>query len=288
MKKNFKLLLIYMIIIFILAPLTSYADMGPKPSVNITFKNMDNTLCYATLLSRDESTGPYSKWDGNEENIQNGDIDIEIWLAFAEYQDKDGYCFLQEAWKVSDTKKLNWDYYPPDNFKILLYYPAEDSFVVSEIYESYAFKSYFTIDMNDDSGALKATKSYNYTGEIVSFFVRASITLLIEFGFAVIFGFMDKKFILPIIIINSITQIGLNIALNIMSYQNGWMAMWIFAYIPLEIAVFVIETLFYCIYFPLSAKEKVSIIKLILYSLVANIASFIFGCFLNFILLVVF
>jgi hypothetical protein len=146
MKKKIELFFIFFILISLFIPITSYADMGPKPSVTITFENMDDTPCYATLLSKEKSDGIHSAWDGDENNILTHGLDIEIWLAFAEYQDKDGYYFLQEAEKIGYSKEYTW-IYPPETFKILLYYPETNKFAVSEICEAYAFDTYYTVDM---------------------------------------------------------------------------------------------------------------------------------------------
>ena len=92
--------------VFMLFPATARADMGPKPSVHITFENMGDEVCYGTLLSRTESTGPASAWDGNPEHIYPGQ-DMEIWQAFVDYEDVDGYYFLQRSWLCSESKQLD-------------------------------------------------------------------------------------------------------------------------------------------------------------------------------------
>ena len=125
------LLILCAVMIAVGFPVTVRADMGPKPSVRIRFENMGDELCYGTLLSKTKSTGPASAWDGVESHAKHNEnksysyaaFDYETWKVFAEYQDEDGYYFLQEGWKVSETKKIEWTYYPPQSFKILLYYP---------------------------------------------------------------------------------------------------------------------------------------------------------------------
>lgn len=105
------LLILCAAIITVGFPSAARADMGPKPSVRIRFENMGDELCYGTLLSKTKSTGPASAWDGVESHAKHSDnksysyadFDYEIWKAFAEYQDADGYYFLQEGWKVSET-----------------------------------------------------------------------------------------------------------------------------------------------------------------------------------------
>lgn len=125
--KNRKYSLVFiMLLCMIMAvsafPMTVNADMGPKASVRIQFEHMGDELCYGTLLSKEKSTGPASAWDGRTESAQKEYMDPGIWEIFVTYKDPDGYYFLQRSWKVSESKELAWTYYPPDDFKILLYY----------------------------------------------------------------------------------------------------------------------------------------------------------------------
>ena len=141
------MLLFYLIFAVTALPITAKADSGPKPSVRIQFKNMGDDLCYGTLLSKEKCTGPARVWDGTARNEQLYDLDRNIWKAFVDYKDPDGYYFLQRGWTVSETGEIAWTYYPPEDFKILLYYPETGTFVSSGSYERYAFDTYYTVDM---------------------------------------------------------------------------------------------------------------------------------------------
>ena len=59
-KKRILPLLICICVGFALFPVASGADMGPKPSVVIDFKGLEDEDYYVTLLSKTDSTGPYS------------------------------------------------------------------------------------------------------------------------------------------------------------------------------------------------------------------------------------
>ena len=289
MKHNLKkiiCLLICTLFISTLLPITASADTGPKASVRITFENMDDELCYGTLLSKNPSTGPNSAWDGDEDHIYNELIDLDIWRAFVEYEDADGYYFLQIGWQVNEKKELAWTYYPPDNFKILLYYPETDKYVVSGICERYAFDTYYTVDMagvdigsveydenQSNNDRLDAYKSYQYKQEILSLVARILITIAIEMGIALLFGFRGKKALLLLVIVNTVTQIILNVLLNIINFRSG---SWAFVawYIMLELAIFAIEAALYTAFMKkLTGKEK-PVLFYGTYSLVANGISF--------------
>lgn len=258
------------------------ADIGPKPSVQIEFTGMEGQTYYGTLLSMYESTGPASVWDGNPEHAdyQPGEEGYDIWLKFVEYQDADGYYFLQWWWDCSETNQLNWTYYPPTPFKILLYFPETDTFYVSPVYERYAFDSYFTVDMSDlDADPMVANKSYDYTWEIISLAARIILTIALELAIALLFGYREKKILGFLAIVNAVTQVGLNVALNIINYNSGSM-IFTFNYVLLEILVFAIEAIAYAVLLKkLSGKEQKPV-KAVGYALVANAASFGFGLWL--------
>lgn len=293
---------IYGMITFLCAgfflPAKVKADMGPKASVHIQFENMSDEVCYGTLLSKEESTGPASVWSGWEDDARVKEkypfsyyFKRDIWEAFVNYEDPDGYYFLQEGWTVSETKEIAWMYYPPSSFKILLYYPETNTFVSSGIYERYAFDTYYTVDMqgiqmnsvdyNDNLSTderIEAYRSYDYRQEMLTLSIRIILTILIEMVVAICFGFRTKKQLLVLTLVNILTQVLLNVALNMIEYNAGPMAVKLF-YVLLEAVVFGIEAVFYC-----TVLKKISVKKnngfYILYSLVANMISFVAGLFL--------
>ncbi len=255
--------------------LPAQADMGPKPSVHISFSNMDDSLCYGTLLSREASTGPSHVWDGEEAYSEYCGLPEEIWRAFLNYEDQDGYHFLQEGWQVNETKELSWTYYAPQDFKILLYYPESDSFRVSGPYESYAFASYFTVDLASPD-PLAAVESYQYGPELLNLGARILLTIAVEMLVALLFGFWEKKQLRLLLIVNVATQLLLNIALNLIHYYKGLLD-FIAWFIALELLIFVIEAIIYGMQMKNCSKKPKPGIVCVLYALVANGVSFAAG-----------
>lgn len=186
MKRKSTALLFCFLMICLLFPIDASADTGPKPSIVIQFKNMGDELCYGTLLSKDKTTGPYSAWDGSEKDMPDAVYtDMDIWRAFVDYEDADGYYFLQKTFPCSEDNAIEWTYLPPSPFKILLYYPRTNTFISSGIYEKYAFDSYFSVDMNgidiaNVTPVLIAEESYSYARELFSLSVRIVVTILLE------------------------------------------------------------------------------------------------------------
>ena len=279
LRKVFSLLICMILIISL--PVTAKADIGPKPSVRITFTGIEGESYYGTLLSERRSTGPATAWDGYEEYRDwKPESEKSIWEKFIAYEDTDGYYFLQEWWDCSETNQLNWTYYPPTPFKILLYFPETDSFYVSDIYERYAFDSYFSVDLSEYSTSpITARQSYDYTWEVISLVARIVLTIALELAIALLFGYREKKALGFLAIVNVITQVVLNVALNIINYRSGSMG-FTFAFICMEILVFSIEAITYkAVLHRYSEKEKVNR-RGVTYALVANTASFAIGLWL--------
>ncbi len=159
----------------------------------------------------------------------------------------------------------------------MLYYPKLDTFTVSDIYERYAFDSYFTITMDGlDIVSSKDDRSYDYTWEAISFVCRVVITILLELLIAWFFAFRKKEQVAIILCVNVITQICLNLLLNFINYNRGPHA-FIFWYVFLELLVFLAESTAYTIFLGKYSDTPVSNKKILLYTLCANIVSFVGG-----------
>lgn len=269
-------------------PMTVRADTGPKPSVHVKLENLEDIPCYATLLSSVDSNGPASVWDGEEDHIYSNFENMDVFRAFADYKDPDGFYFLQWAWEITESKEFTWGYYPPDTFKVLLYYPETGTFAVSQICERFAFHSYFTVDArgadlvanenHEDSVEfhIVAEKDYDYSVEIFSLICRIAICLILEILVACLFRFRGKKTYGFIAVTNLVTQFALNVVLNLIHYKQGPL-MTVLIYIQLELLVLVGEAVFYALVLPQSGGERVSRKKAVVYAIVANTVSFVAG-----------
>ena len=326
----FRLVSLLLLTFVLLAPaflrtetMKASADTGPKPSVRVTFENMGDELCYGTLLSKTPSTGPARAWDGTEDGkyIYEG-ADEAVWRAFTEFKDEDGFYFLQWFWRADENKALNWTYYPPQTFKILLYYPdratksgaadnsaggttrdsettaASGAFCVSAVLKRYAFHSYYFVDMRNVQSEtigtiakISVAQGYDYSAESLGFFVRFIITLGVETLLALAFGLRTKRAFLTVLAANGVTQIALNLLLNVRLHFNN-----LYGVIPLyffaELFIFAAEAALYCFILGKrknggengSADEnggKAAIVyskkRLILYAFTANLVSFCIG-----------
>lgn len=265
-----------------LFPNLACADIGPKPSVNIEFDGLENKAYYITLLSSGKSTGPYS-FDNSpidetsyllEENKQEG---LAAWQAFRNYTDQDGFYFINYFKRCNSENTFGWGYYPPDTFKILIYFPQSNTFAASDIQQKYAFDSYYQVSVSQEHTILKVEKSYDFSAEVWSLLARIVATVAIEIIIALLFRLKRKNIILFLIAVNVSTQIVLNVLLNCINYASGGFA-FVLNYIWMELLIIAIEAIAFSVYFRKAQTNK-PIKKWIapVYAIVSNIVSFLLG-----------
>ncbi len=278
MKKIISVLLTLVLILSL--SIEAFADIGPKPSVNINFSGADGKRYFVTLLSEKAQYGPWSsERDWVYDNLTDDEKAVSDLLS--EYEDTDGYYFIGNVAECTESNEYKWTYYPPDPFKILVYFSENDSYLVSNIYSRYAFDSYYEIDLSkSDANTLDVKEKYDYTPEIISLAARIIATILIELLIAVIFGYREKRLLLFIAAVNCVTQILLNITLNFINYKSGSMA-FVFFYILLEIAVFAIEAVIYFRFFKKFSEKEQPKGKTVFYAFLANSVSFAAGLWLS-------
>ena len=283
MKKRRIFGIFLFMMVFLSLPLGIHADTGPKPSARVTLKNLPEGEAYVTLLSEVRSTGPHSAF-GSETLLSPEEYEEEnyyatpyaVWAALTTYSDADGYYFLQRTeQRISGEGEYIWGYYPPQKFKVLLYFPAEERFIVSEAAERYAFHSYFTCRVSGNTVSIQA--SYDYRAEAFGLAARIGITLLSELLLALLFFMREWRLLLPIAAFNVATQILLYLWLSGIYYQSGGLA-FALQYIGIEIAVTVIEGVLLLFLAPRLAKKKERIrLRSIVYVVAANLLSLLLG-----------
>ena len=277
MKKIHKWLACFVAIITCVAmPVTVKADIGPKPSVVIEVNGFEEKQYYVTLLSERDSTGPWSH--GNEYYDYMG----EEWVfeEFEKYQDEDGYYFLSFMEDCSEDDTFEWTYYPPQRFKVLIYTADDKQFYCSEeIYERYAFDSYFKVTISNDGkigNTITVQKSYDFSMELLSLVIRVILTIGIEVLVAILFRYKDRKSITIIGVTNICTQVILNVLLNVINYRSGEMA-FLFHYVWMEIVVFVIEAVVYTKFIDKTDSSMDKVRHPVMYALLANLVSIVVG-----------
>lgn len=268
-----RLLPLLALMILLAAALPVRADTGPKPSVTITLKNLPAGEVYATLLSAVASTGPYSSV-GKKDLGPNALNEEKAWNAFCDYAENDAYYFLGYIQNVTRGQTFRWGYYPPQNFKLLIYVVQEDRCLCSEEARRYAFDSLFTADCA--AQPILPERIVLSDIRLVPFLMRIVLTLVIELAVAFFFRLRSRKQILVILAANLATQFLLNLFL-----MNGpslsrlpLLSSWGLLFIVCEAGVFVAEAI---VYTRTLASTDHSSKELRLYAFCANLASLVLG-----------
>lgn len=245
--------------------LPAAADMGPKPSVEVVFRGLEGEHYQVTLLSDRARYGPWSA--GSTYQDWMGDADA--WNAFASYPAPEGWYFLGEYADCTETGRFFWSYYPPETFYVLVWLPDSDTYLCSlEPVSRYAFDSRFTATVSGTSLTLQS--SYNYTGEFLGLEVRAALTILLEMGIGwLLFGLRKKAQLVLILQVNLVTQLALNLLLNLCGYLYGPL-LTSFVYVLLELLVFAAEGVVYARKLSWNGRKP----HPWLYALAANAVSF--------------
>lgn len=273
--KNINKFLAIVFVLFIVSTINIVADMGPKPSVKISFKGLESKKYYVTLLSSEKVTGPYTIYDETKSVIPSFTTSEQeiVFQKLVEY--KSDYYFLQYFEECSKSHSFNWSYHPPSEFKVLIYFPKEDKFIETEdSYSRYAFNSYFTMEYSDD-GNYKFYSSYNYSREIWGFVSRLLITLGIEIFLGYLFFNKSSGILKFIVFVNVITQVLLNTILFLGYFRSGGNIY--IGYTVIELLVLLIELFLYLLYIKKKKVEGISKSRIIWYTVIANCTSFLLG-----------
>lgn len=279
MKKRIFAALLTLLLLAPLLSVTAYADCGPKPSTTITVHTGGGERAVVTLLGEKENYGPYAKVEPGEEPNEYQElnaVEAEAWDVFRDYADPDGYCFLGELWDSNVT----WGYWPPETFKIAVYYPDYGVLWVSEdSYDRYAFHSDYRLTLpalgaGAQSGEVDMVlkKESDIPAELFGLLWRIFLTIVIELSVAGVFGFDSKRQKQVLLRVNLITQVGLNVLLWIWYYWSGpLVAMLRLA--AAEIVVLIAESIAYLRWL----REDEGKLRTVGYTLCANLASVLIG-----------
>ena len=157
MKKHLRSLPALLIAVLLLC-CVAFADTGPKPSASFTFTGMPDEDYYVTMLSRVDTYGPHRVHQPGSEIpgyvLEQGEQDpaYPAWQKFVDYKDPDGYYFLEDLFELCHgDDEAGWRYFPPEQFKLLLYFPESDTFLCSTVTERYAFDSVYRLDLSGKS-----------------------------------------------------------------------------------------------------------------------------------------
>lgn len=234
-----------------LFPTTAYADIGPKPSLEIIVKGMDNDNYWLDLLVTDE--GEYSWLDISDE-------EREMVKKLAEYRDEEGFHpALLVGTKVPLSGKLKGEKQPdntyihnfsyvgtPEKFKIAIL-TEDNRLIISDLIHRKNFNSTVEYDLTGEVlqgdiilSAGKAKEIIPFGKMFLGFITRLVLTLLIEIGIALLFGFTLRNSWKILVGTNTFTQIILNIVVLWMNLAHGMLAA-LMIFVLMEILITVLK-----------------------------------------------
>lgn len=265
-------------------PIEVSADTGPKPTMQIAIKNLEQSDYIVGFGMKSEHYGPHSAFTPGKET-HYGNVDDLILLY--------NNATLPDSWYLSDIScafnnttnfVVKSGYMWPSDFILIILNKINSKAILSQETTTYAFHSYFTFDMNNYDGnaitldqAIVLEKDYPYWKEILEFFLRLFITLAVELLLAIVFKFTKKSLII-IAITNAVTQIGLNVALNISAYFSGKDPLTILSYAVIEVGIVLVEAIIYSIF--CKRENERTKLPTISYAIAANVLSFAVGMLL--------
>jgi hypothetical protein len=279
-SKHLCRLFVFLLLSVMLAT-TAFADMGPKPSLEVRVEiEGEKRAFYAAILVNTKQFGPHGVMEPNPNADSGSEPETEAEraeYAFLNFRDPDGYNYVCRIF-TSETGGFKWNYYPPETFKVLLWFPDTGELVCSESLDCYAFESAFEVSFAD--GRLSAKKQLDIPGKALGFLARVAVTLLLECWLAITFGY--RKGLRYVVAANVVTQLALNAGLAVCIHFIGgnWFFFYL-AYLFLELLVFLAEWCYYSYKLPQTNPEHPHKRRVFAYALLANLLSFIGGVGLN-------
>lgn len=274
MKKRVASWLLCLALLVPLISATVYADCGPKPSIHVKAETEETV--YVAILSPYDRYGPSSVITKEDVPDSWRDVSDQAWAAFrdADYGVDAYFC------GHAGLGGTSWTYICPDEFRIAIYCPAYETVIVSsQVFRTYAFRSDFHLDLSgldltaSGMAEMKLHKQVEYGKLIGGFLLRAALTLIIELAVAFLFGYRSREFIKTVLVVNLVTQVGLNALLSLWYFADGPLDALLRLALA-EVVVLVTESILYA---RKLRSENRGAGRAVLYALAANLASVIIG-----------
>lgn len=254
----------------ILLPSTVFADMGPKEIETIIVQSPPDEPYYVDLLT--QSPGDY-------ENIDSAGYNEEMLALLHSFEDEGWYPALAGGTGVPLFGKLTgeeqadgsmrhrFSYFGvPNPFRVILV-TGSGEIRVSEPITRKVLQSTTTYDYAADSWEIPAA----WILYIRQFLATCIPTLLLEILLLFVFRFPFKQNILPVLIMNLVTQVFLTATMGRQIIVNG-PTMYFLMLIPLEIVIFAVE-MTACVFLLKGCSRK----RRAAYAFTANLSSMLAG-----------
>jgi hypothetical protein len=274
---------------------TVHADMGPKPSMEVTIKGVTEDYYFDVLVN--EGDGDLLT------EIDVYDYYREISQSLINYKDSEGYysysiyeipSSIKRKLNTANEQKYLLNYHRPDHFKLVLVLEESEKIISSQAIDIVGFNVEIAwdlsgVDLNSTSTGDVGVLSGDIDGEIsfvdsigfstmINTALRMIITIIVEVGILLLFGIRTKKAIKLVVVVNAATNLMLGGVL-ICIYQTSGPLAFYFMTLILEMIVLLMELVIYSV-----TLKKIPFWKILTYTIVANIVTFLIG--LRFILII--
>lgn len=248
---------------------TAYADIGPKPSLTIYVKNYKNQSYYLDVLTKGDRLKYSDYANHSRENLDVRDMPLykyneDGWLAThvreqllygsleGEYNEETGYIVHRFSYHEV-----------PKTFKVIVQY-EDGEIVVSNVITTRQFWSEVSLDLG--SGKVSEIPHVSYSFQQFIFLIV--LTVIVELFIAILFKIKEYKLITKV---NILTQLLLHFIL-LVTFSILNCRVWYYEFYLLEILIVFIEFYFYKTYLK-NYNGK----KLLVYSIAANMVTFVTG-----------
>ena len=262
--------MLLMINTIVLFPKDIQADVGPKPSIEITVKNGPKDY-YIALIEKKKGLEGRSAL--KLDNVT--DESVEAFLKNFAY---DGWGYFENPVgtnykRANEGGVFHFGYMTPDYFRVMII-DMDGNVLVSDAIEKIEFNAEFSFDYA--AGELKELRTEVLLRRIGNVTVNYILTLVIEFIILLAFAYPVKaRNIIWFITVNAATNIPLNLYF---SYEQNKGPEYFMQFMILEGLIMIVEAVIYR--FTLVNKEGKKGNKAIVYGIVANLVSATIGFFL--------
>ena len=282
MKHNRKIIFGLLLILCLMLPLfanVSKADTGPKPSIVINVKNAPEDYFIALLeqdaddwgnIGDDQKKYFKENYPGEKEQQALDTLfayDVDRWQMHITPTGAFAY-------RSAASGTYRFGYMVPQIFRVIIV-TLDGEIITSSAAKKKSFNAVYDYDVATGEITEIITEScWQYALNVIA---NYALTLSIEGILFVLFGFaVKKKNWLHFLIINTVTQIALNVWL-VLTVGNGWYWYDVFeGLVTIEIGILIVEAVYYAI--TLRGKDNTpKRRRSLLYGLVANATSFLLG-----------
>ena len=251
--------------------------MGPKPRATISVVGTENLGVYHVKIFAKGGFSNQPPPEGNEKYDFVFNYNIEGY--------KESFIFYNQQGDF----KYNSHYYAHDYYQIVIFSENGDTIIRSPMFKREFFEGFYTYNLGGNTfqelaektnqetttyGSVKAEYKWEYI--VVSTLARMLITMAVECLIGLVV-FRNKHALKIIGITNLISNYALNQTLSIIDFVEGFQLVNYFIfYWAFEVVVILVESIVYCKTMPKERK-----LKIVLYTLLSNIATFALGTFVG-------